>query len=131
MELPKTTERVSKHSPDSANRKIDEATQQSIDYHRAHPGEIPKRLLELDKEWDIERTLEANASSLILVGLGLGLGVSKKFLALPFAVGAFLLQHALQGWCPPVSLLRRRGVRTQAEIEGERAALLNLQQKLH
>ena len=35
----------------------------------------------------------------------------------------FLLQHALQGWCPPLPLLRRLGVRTQAEIERERYAL--------
>jgi hypothetical protein len=35
----------------------------------------------------------------------------------------FLLQHALQGWCPPVSLFRRLGVRTSAEIEQERYAL--------
>jgi hypothetical protein len=39
------------------------------------------------------------------------------------AVLGFLLQHATQGWCPPVSVLRRRGVRTRREIEAERYAL--------
>ena len=38
-------------------------------------------------------------------------------------VGAFLLQHALQGWCPPLPLLRQLGVRTAEEINEERTAL--------
>ena len=38
-------------------------------------------------------------------------------------VGGFLLQHAVQGWCPPLPIFRRGGVRTQAEIEQERYAL--------
>jgi hypothetical protein len=38
-------------------------------------------------------------------------------------VTAFLLQHALQGWCPPVPVFRRLGVRTTAEIDRERYAL--------
>jgi hypothetical protein len=44
-------------------------------------------------------------------------------LALPLVVQGFLLQHAVQGWCPPVALLRRRGVRTSMEIAEERNAL--------
>jgi hypothetical protein len=39
-------------------------------------------------------------------------------------VGTFLLQHALQGWCPPVPILRRLGYRTAREIFEERLALL-------
>lgn len=35
----------------------------------------------------------------------------------------FLFQHAVQGWCPPVSLLRRLGFRTSSEIDAERYAL--------
>lgn len=31
--------------------------------------------------------------------------------------------HAFQGWCPPVNLFRRLGVRTQREIDEERYAL--------
>ncbi|HET9942578.1 MAG TPA: hypothetical protein VFR05_04515, partial [Terriglobia bacterium] len=34
-----------------------------------------------------------------------------------------LLQHAVQGWCPPVPLFRRLGIRTQREIDEERYAL--------
>ena len=44
-------------------------------------------------------------------------------LALSAAVMAFLLQHALQGWCPPVSFFRSRGVRAANEIDQEKYAL--------
>lgn len=70
-----------------------------------------------------ERTLEANASAIALIGLALGAFVNKKFLILPGIVAGFLLQHALQGWCPPLPVFRRMGVRTSYEIEQERYAL--------
>lgn len=35
----------------------------------------------------------------------------------------FLLMHAVQGWCPPIPVLRRFGVRTTFEIDRERNAL--------
>src|SRR5690625_7806825 len=41
--------------------------------------------------------------------------------ALPIC--GFLLQHSMQGWCPPLKLLRRSGCRTAREIETERYAL--------
>jgi hypothetical protein len=85
--------------------------------------EIDQRLAELDREWDIERTIEANASTIALAGLGLGALVDRRFYALPVVVASFLLMHALQGWCPPVPLLRRLGFRTQPEIGEERYAL--------
>jgi hypothetical protein len=31
--------------------------------------------------------------------------------------------HAVQGWCPPVPVLRRLGFRTASEIDHERYAL--------
>jgi hypothetical protein len=42
---------------------------------------------------------------------------------LPALVSGFLFQHAVQGWCPPVPVLRRLGFRTAYEIEEERRAL--------
>lgn len=84
---------------------------------------IGDRLAELDREWDIERALEANAASVSLLGVILGTTLSRKWFFLPVIVGGFLLQHAIQGWCPPVPVLRRLGVRTRLEIEQERYAL--------
>lgn len=92
-------------------------------YAAAGPGAIERRLEELDREWAIERTLEANASSIALLGLGLGTFVDRRFYLLPAAVAGFLLQHALQGWCPPVPLFRSLDVRTASEIAEERYAL--------
>ena len=91
-----------------------------------HPEEIDVRLGELDREWDIERVLEANGASIALGGTLLGLFRNRAFLLLPLAVAGFLLQHALQGWCPPMRFFRKRGVRTAAEIASERAALKSL-----
>lgn len=122
--LPETTERVARHTADEVNERIASRTRANVARCAAEgPVSIESRLDELDREWDIERTLEANASSLMLVGLGLGSFVHRRYLLLPAAVAAFLLQHALQGWCPPVPLLRRLGFRTQSEIEQERYAL--------
>lgn len=36
---------------------------------------------------------------------------------------AFLAQHGLQGWCPPIPVFRRLEVRTDREIARERYAL--------
>ncbi|HYD16109.1 MAG TPA: hypothetical protein VEA77_06890 [Hyphomicrobium sp.] len=87
------------------------------------PAEITRRLRELDEEWDIERAIEANASSLAFLGTALGFFIHPYWLALPALVTAFLFQHAIQGWCPPVPILRRMGFRTANEIERERQAL--------
>ena len=55
---------------------------------------------------------------------GLALGTRRRgWLWLPAVVQSFMLQHALQGWCPPLPVLRRLGFRTQQEIERERYTL--------
>jgi hypothetical protein len=53
----------------------------------------------------------------------LAAGHDRRWLVLPGLVSAFLLQHAIQGWCPPVPVLRKLGFRTSYEIEEERRAL--------
>jgi hypothetical protein len=121
--LPTTTERVPQATDEELNERIRKETEASIARHAGSRADIERRLAELDREWDIERTLEANAASVSLVGIALAITVNRGFLLLPAAVAGFLLQHALQGWCPPLPLFRRLGVRTQAEIEEERHAL--------
>src|ERR1041384_4326690 len=103
-------DRVREHSPEKFNERIDRATQRRV--LRAGGESKPalsRRLEELDREWDMERTLETNASRLAPGGLLLGLFVNRKFLAVPCVVLPFLLQHAIQGWCPPVPFFRSRG----------------------
>ncbi len=121
--LPTTTGRVTDASSDAANRRIEADIAQSVAFHADHPELIDRRLVELDREWDTERVLEANAATLALGGTVLGILEDRRFLALPILVTGFLLQHALQGWCPPLPVLRRIGVRTAREIERERTAL--------
>jgi hypothetical protein len=84
---------------------------------------IDRRLHELDEEWDIERLLECNASVVTLVGLTLGATVDKRWFLLSGLVAGFLLQHSVQGWCPPLPIFRRLGIRTASEIDYERYAL--------
>ncbi len=124
MTLPSTFDRVSSNTCEESNERIRRETEQNI--ARAAAGgleAINERLQELEEEWDIERYVETMAPSLTLAGLLLGVTVSKKWLILSGVVQAFFLQHALQGWCPPVPVLRSMGVRTVEEIEAERYAL--------
>jgi hypothetical protein len=122
--LSSTAERVASHTAEEINDRIRRETDRRVAVlARSGPQAMDARLAELDREWDIGRWLETGASSLMLVGTLLGVGVDRKWFLLPAAVGAFLLQHALQGWSPPLPLLRRLGVRTSDEINQERFAL--------
>lgn len=122
--FPSTVSRVPQHTAEEINAAIRRETEDRVaQCAAAGPQAIAQRLAELDREWDTERTLEANASTLSLIGLALGATVDRRWFLLPAAVTGFLLQHALQGWCPPLPVIRRLGFRTQSEIEYERYAL--------
>jgi hypothetical protein len=118
------SDRVRAHSPQNANDKIDYELEERIRFYGTqNRAAVEFRLAELNREWDIERVLQTNAASISLAGLLLGIAVNRRWLALPVIVSGFLLQHAIQGWCPPVPVFRKLGVRTQKEIERERYAL--------
>lgn len=121
--FPATAERVPAHTAGEINRKIAADTEARLRWLARHPEKISGRLQELEREWDVERTLEANAAALAFAGTALGAAVDRRWLALPALVTAFLFQHATQGWCPPLPVLRRLGFRTAREIETERTAL--------
>lgn len=124
MLLPPTADRVSQNTATTVNDAIRLGTEANVSrIAAAGPAAIDHRQAELDREWDVERYLETLAPSLTLAGMTLGLTVSRKFFLVPFLVQTFFLQHALQGWCPPIPVLRRMGVRTQAEIDHEKYAL--------
>ncbi|MCC2614078.1 hypothetical protein [Neorhizobium petrolearium] len=118
-----TANRVSTQTSDEINRRLRREMQDRLAYYEVHPDQIESRLAELDREWDIERTLEANASSLAFTGTVLAATVDRRWLTLPIVVTGFLFQHAVQGWCPPLPILRRLGFRTAEEINQERYAL--------
>jgi len=122
--LTPTNERVERNTPHGINDTIRAETEASVARVLARGREaIDARLSELDKEWDTERTLETMAASFMLGGLVLGTQVDRKWLLLSGAVAGFLLQHGVQGWCPPLPLIRALGVRSATEIAHERYAL--------
>ena len=125
--MAKTTTRVEESTSAGANERIKRETERRLSQYRtAGPEAIQGRLDELDREWDLERTLEANAATVTLVTLALGRTVDRRWYAFPALVAGFLLQHAVQGWCPPIEVFRRLGVRTPREIEEERHGLEKL-----
>jgi hypothetical protein len=115
---------VPANTADEINEWIRRQTEQRIlQCASAGTEAIGRRLEDLDREWDIERYLETMAPTFSLLGLALGITRHRAWLLVPAVVQTFFLQHALQGWCPPVPVLRRLGVRTLDEINEERYAL--------
>ncbi len=119
--LPPTSQRVYLRTDPLINAEIRNKTLRNLKMLRGCSKEdMTERIRELNLEWDTERVLEANAALLILLSSALGLRTNKGWFLLSGIIGAFMLQHALQGWCPPVPLLRRWGVRTEDEINAEK-----------
>jgi len=117
-------DRIRKSTSGTGNSEIDAAIEQSIAEHKGKSAaEINQRIAELDAEWDIERVLTLNASTLTLLGLALGVTKYRRWLALPATVMAFLFQHSVQGWCPPLPVFRKMGIRTRGEIDREKYGL--------
>lgn len=119
-----TATRVAQHTAAQHNHAILQRTEAELArLQGADPAAIEARLRQLDREWDIERLLQLNAGLVSGLGLALSAWVDRRFAVLPVAVFAFFAQHAWQGWCPPIPLFRRLGVRTRREIERERQAI--------
>jgi hypothetical protein len=117
-------DRVRANTVPEINRRIDEQIERNIRHYSGQTKEeIYRRIQELDQEWDFERVLETMGSSVSLAGIVLGATVDRKWFLVPTIVLSFLLVHAIQGWCPPLPILRGLGIRTREEIARERYAL--------
>jgi hypothetical protein len=120
-------DRVREHTDPERQGEIDAELQSRVErYRHAGRAELDARIDELEHESDMERVLETNASILALSGLLAGRFLHRRFRVLPVVVLGFLLHHARRGWCPPVPVFRRLGVRTRQEIDAERFALKTL-----
>src|SRR5882672_7467745 len=107
-------DRVRRHTSQRVNDRIDKNIAETIQaYGAKSEGAITQRIGELDREWDIERLLQTNAASLALLGLALGTTVHRRWLALSGGILGFLLLQGVQGWAPPIPVLRRLGMRTR------------------
>jgi hypothetical protein len=130
--FPSTSDRVPLNTSQCVNQQIRAEMEERVArYQYASPERIEARLAELENEWDVERTLETNAATLSFCGCVLAATLDRRWVYLPMMVSAFLLQHAVQGWCPPLPILRRLGVRTLHEIDEERFALKALRGDSH
>lgn len=122
--FPSTTERVEINTSPESNARIRCRTEASVaTLAAAGPEKIERRLAKLDGEWDIERVVETLAPTVTLLWMGVALKVNRKLLVIPAMIQGFVLFHAVQGWFPPLPVLRRFGIRTAAEIDQERNAL--------
>lgn len=124
--LPPTDKRVQNNTNPDVNQAIREQMICKLyelnNYKSTNNTVLNHCINDLSKEWDTERFLETNAAAIILFSSILGLKKSKSFL-LTGIISFFLLQHALQGWCPPLPVIRKMGIRTAGEIGNERMAL--------
>lgn len=116
-------DRVRQYTDPAVLAKIDAAIQTNIQRYSASREGLDVRIQDLQREWSMERYLEQNAAALGFTSAFLGLTASRKYLLITLAVTGFLFQHAIQGWCPPVALFRKMGIRTRGEIDRELYAL--------
>jgi hypothetical protein len=122
--IPSTVNRVPLHTIGAVNEGIRRRTEKRVaKIADEGPEAIDRRLAELDREWDIDRAVEAKVATIILIGSALGAMRDRRFFAVPVIGSALLLIYAVQGWIPPLPALRRAGFRTAAEIDHERYAL--------
>lgn len=122
--IPPSNNRVRTCTSDKINDKIRNRTIENINrFLDAEDKDMLDRIYKLNKEWDTERVLEANASAIILISSILGLLFSVYWFIATGIISFFLLVHAVTGWCPPLPIIRRMGVRSPEEIYEEKTAL--------
>ncbi len=120
----KTTLRVAENSPAWVNDCLREQAEKSVArYENANAEQIELRLAELNREWDVERLIEAESAMMILLGLLIGANFGRKWLVLPLFSTAMLIVHNTEGFYPLLPLFRRMGFRSADEIAVERYAL--------
>lgn len=122
--FPPTSQRVFLKTDPLTNSQIRNQTLKNLNiFKKCEGAEISDRIRILSQEWDTERVLGVNASMLILVTSYLGIKLSRVWFLMTGTVAVFMLWHDLVGWCPPLPLIRKWGVRTAEEIHSERTAL--------
>lgn len=117
------TDRARRHTARAVLHRIDDDT---VDHLLAVEGDADAakpRLEALDREWDLDRAIEAEAAAMGLLGLALGVFMRPALLAVPTAVGASVFLFGTLGIYPLLPIFRRMGLRTAREIQRERYAV--------
>jgi hypothetical protein len=118
-----TVSRVHSSRSHSVNRQIAGRVVERLSRCATSNALAARQLSNLQREWDLERALQTWFASVVLTGVTLAATRHRRWMALPAVAAGFMLQHAVQGWCPPLPVFRRLGFRTHAEIARERYAL--------
>lgn len=120
-------DRIRRHSPEHINRRIERDIQRNVEQYGAGGDRaMTSRIDALDREWDIDRATMVFFATVGGIALTLGLTKDRRWLRLLGIQLPFLAYHAATGWCPPVALLRRFGLRSFKEIDAEKYALKSL-----
>lgn len=70
------------------------------------------------RPFSLERAVEAFAGFMVLLSVALTWWVHPGFAWLTVFVGANLFQQAFTGFCPAAMVMRRLGLRSEAELAG-------------
>ncbi len=64
----------------------------------------------------VERAIMAFAGLMVLISVSLTVWINDNFIWLTVFVGANLLQSAYTGFCPAAIIMRKLGVKSEAEL---------------
>lgn len=121
--LPATAHRIAANTNAEINKMIRDTTLEILANQKDDEAELSRRIQGLNAEWDMERFVETKASICIMLFSLFGMKKHKFWCFLSLLGGTFLLSHALLGWCPTDTCMRRLGVRTADEIHQEKTVL--------
>jgi hypothetical protein len=125
--FPPTTTKVNRNTSADINERIRKKTEDNIkDLYGKDNKDIISRIKELDYEWDTERVLEINFAGVVLITSILALTGKKGWIVLAGVASCFMIQHSIQGWCPPLPFIRKLGIRTATEIYNEKMVLITM-----
>lgn len=105
-------------------READRPTARNVRFYATHSTELlNQRLKQLESEVSIESVIHRNGSILTIAGLVLFLILRRRWWILPLTMATLQLQFSSTNRGPLVTFLRRRGFRSQREIEAEKLSL--------
>ena len=105
-------------------READRPTARNVRFYATHSmDQLNQRLKQLESEVPIESVIHRNGSILTIAGLVFYLIRRRRWWILPLTMATLQLQFSSTNRGPLVTFLRRRGFRSQREIEAEKMSL--------
>ena len=124
LRQPNEPDRIRRYTTREQQRRIDDKMAEDLRYYGLQsPGVIDERIRQLRCEWSIERYLQLNVAAVGLTTALLAVTRDRRWGYVTCAGLAFFLLHAVEGFDPPLPLLRQFGIRSRNEINREIYAL--------